>query len=202
MWGKIKRKLSVKHRVCVGLCGLGLDVRIVKRNQTEEKYTLRWTLGQDYESLGLIEIRNSPIRWVSILRTNKLKFEPNGDYDVILYVVPDAQVSAKGGYRLIESVQDRSVPMIGRITGINWKCRIKDRLVRQLNDDTLLNERLAKLEEDITVRSFPEYQCWSISTSSRSVGVDALFFQGRIPSRDQWDCYEMIAHHLLNSSGE
>jgi len=184
-------------KVCAGLCAIGLDAHVVEGHHLEGKDTLGWVLGKDDQSLGLIEIRDSPIRWVNVI---KEKRSEEVDYRNV-YVVRDQNVSARGEYRLIESVQVRKMPLFGRVVDIRWEGKLQDNLIRRLNEDVLLIRSLIKLKEKVTVRSFPEYKCWSISSSRTSTGnIPWILFARPAPSRAQWDCYETIARHLLESS--
>jgi len=192
----------------MGLCAIRLDARVIEGGRPEGNDTLGWVLGKDDQSLGLIEIRDSPIRWVNVIKEKRdvAQGQSVGSEEVIyknVYVVPDPHVSTKGGYRLIETAQVKSTPVVGRVVDIRWKSKSHDKLIRGLSEDVLLNQALIKLKENVTVRSFLEHNCWSISSSRTSTGnIPWILFARPAPSQAQWDCYEMIARHLLEPSGK
>jgi len=196
-------KLITRHKVCAGLRRLGLDAIVVTRGRPEENIGEEgWVLGKDEKSLGLIEVRDSPIRWVNVLDIVQGK-GTQGESVVHrnVYLIPDSMVSSKGGYMLAKSVRVRSTPLIGRVVDIRWEGgKSHGNLMRRMSDDILINRSLVRLKEDITIRGFPEYSCWAILSSRSSVGGFPWGFFGRpAPSREQWSCYETIAHHLLES---
>ena len=193
-------------KVASGLRAIGLDARVVEGSHRGS--TLGWLLRDDDQSLGLIEIHHSPIRWVNVIKEKRYVGQgPYGGSKEVeyrnVYVVSDPHVSAKGGYRLIESAQVKSIPVVGRVVDIRWKSKSQDELVRRLSEDVLLTQALAKLKENVTIRSFLEYQCWSISSSRTSTGnIPWILFTHPAPSRAQWNCYETIARNLLEYSGK
>jgi len=183
-----------RYKVCDRLCAMGVDARIPERGRPEENIGMdAWPWGRGerpFESEALIEIRGSPIRWVNVLAVEK----PGGQYVTStyvvtrwVYVVPDPCVSTQAGYMLAKSVRVRSVPLIGSVSNIRWDCKSPSNLIKRISDDVFLNQSLIRLNEDITLCSFLEYNCWSILSS-------------RPPSREKWNCYETIARHLLESS--
>ena len=204
----VKEKLRDKtvDKVCAGLCAIGLDARIVERGQPEENIGEEgWVLGKDEKSLGLIEIRDSPIRRVNVLKIVRGKgTQSEGVVYRNVYVVPDPSVSSKGGYMVAKSVRAKSVPLIGRVVDIRWEGgKSHSNLMRRISEDILLNRSLIRLKEDVTIRTFLEYNCWSILSSRSSVGgFPGSLFGRPAPSREQWNCYETIARHLLEPSGK
>lgn len=201
----LKDKLITRRKVCAGLRSLGLDAIIVKRGRPEENIGEEgWVLGRDEKSLGLIEVRDSPIRWVNVLDIVRGK-GTEGETVVHrnVYLIPDPMVSSKGGYMLAKSVRVKSTPLIGRVIDIRWEGgKSHGNLMRRMSDDILLNRSLIRLKEDVTIRGLPEYSCWAILSNRSSVGgFPWRFFGHPAPSREQWDCYELIARHLLESSG-
>ncbi len=202
----LKDKLISRHKVCAGLRRLGLDAIVMKRGCPEENIGEEgWVLGKDEKSLGLIELRDRPIRWVNVL--DIVRGKGTQGEDVVhrnVYLVPDPMVSSKGEYMLANSVRVKSIPLIGRVVDIRWEGgKSHGNLMRRMSNDILLNRSLIRLKEDVTIRGFPEYSCWAILSSRSSVGgFPWSFFGHPAPSREQWDCYENIARHLLEPSGK
>ncbi len=156
---------KTRDEVCEHLCALELDARMAERGRPEEHITL----GKG-KTLGLIEIRDSPIRWVNVVKWKRgggSPVETETRYRNI-YLVPDARLSS---------------------------------------------QHLMKPEEDIEVYSFPEQECWAIvsnwyhffpyATSSKLLRLLSSMSgmpNEPPPSRGNWNNYEAIASHLLESS--
>ena len=182
----LKEKLRNKSRdnVCVYLCSIGLDARMVERGRPEER------IGEG-RSLGLIEIRGSPIRWVNLIGQVSYSgpITGGGGDLIIVYLIPDSTISTVGH---MDFIRVKRVPALGPVVGAQWKGNTESNIISQLNQDVLLNQTLIRLEEQIRVQSHPECMCWAILISRWRV----------LPSRKQWDCYETIARHLLESRGK
>jgi len=186
--------------LCTDLCSVGLDARIAERGQIQEQIDGDW----EGMSEGLIEIRHSPIRLVNLLR--KVTFTYQGisrEAYKAVYLVPDSTIPWNcyepiiHGYR--RSVRIRSIPLFGRIVDVRWEGTFESGILTRLSQDTLLNQTLVRLRQDIEIVSYPEYGCWTISPPSL---WDAVRTPKRLtaPPREQWDCYERIARHLLGQN--
>ena len=70
-----------------------------------------------------IEIIDSPIRRVNIVEE---EIYGGGWLCRNIYVVPDQNVSTKGGYRYIESAPVIKGPLFGRIIDVRWESELKD----------------------------------------------------------------------------
>ncbi len=189
------------------LSAMGLDVQKVERRRPEEKMNLG-----SGSSIGLIEIRDSPIRYVNLREHEGGQYTSTAYTNV--YLVPDTRVP-KGGYLQLKSVRVKTMPVFGRVVDLRWeakfiKVKIKIKsipvhytavsvknndLIRRVNEDVRLKESLIRLNEDVTIRSLEDWG-WAISTSvSAGIRQHMLF-------REQWDCYTTVARHLLENAGE
>ena len=188
-------------KLCADLCAIGLDACMVERGKSEE----RVIGGLKGGSLGLIQVGASPIRWVNVLRHETRSGGSTGGAGwpiyTNVYLVP-AHGTGRGRRVELKSVRAKSVPLSGRVIDVRWKANFKGDLIRSLNEDLLLKQNLIRAKEDVTIRSFPDDGYWTIS--SRWYQADWLLRTPRqlVPSREQWDCYEAIARHLLRSSKE
>ena len=173
---------------------LGLNPQMAERGRPEEY------IGEDWKgkSQGLIEIQGSPIRWVNVLKEER---QDDSDVYTNVYLVPSPSRYAKA-YDVVESVREKSVPTFGRVVAIRWKANFEGDLIRRINEDVSLKESLIKLNEDVTIRSTPEYGCWAIVSRRYPTSWFGLPCRQRAPSRAQWECYETITRHLLESSGK
>lgn len=204
-------EVEAKDKAYACLCGIGLDARMAEKGRPEEHiarpkggigaYLLSCLSGSTWggKSLGLIEIQGSPIRWVNMVKGITGDAGGRAFYGNAL-LIPDSTIR-KEGYLELESVRVKSVPVVGQVVDFRWQARLtimdesqqqtligrKEDLVKRLGQDALLNQTLIRLKEDIKMRSYPEYGYWVILIELT-------------PSREQWDCYETIARHLLEGS--
>jgi len=194
-------ELTKGGKLYADLYAIGLDARMIVRGQLEEQ------VDGDYggASLGLIEIQHSPIRLVNVLRKPYHTEYAHGHFYRNVYLVPDSTIFPDStmfweGYEIPvhgygRSVRVKNVPLFGRVIDVRWEGNFEGDLIRRLGQDVSLNQALIKLKEDIEIFSYPEYGCWTISPPSKKD-------EPATPSREQWDCYEAIARHLLGSSGK
>lgn len=184
---RLKDKLRDKTRdnVCARLCEIGLKAQIAERGCPEEGISTR-----EASSIGLIQIHGELIRWVNVVRgTGEDRY-----FYKNIYLVPDPSVRNKG-YAKAESLRIKSIPLVGRVLSIRWKGELPDDLIKRMNEDTLLNRNLLGLNEEIRIRSFPQFRCWAIAAAYANYDIIP-------PSREQWDCYEIIARYLLQPGGK
>lgn len=194
------------------LRAMGLDVRLSQRGAREEGISG----GLMGNSLGLIEVRGSPIRWINLIEHPASRYAPSAYTNV--YLVPDERVPS-GGYVELKSVHVRDVSVHGRVINLRWTADFVrtrgvaasgqaeeevagDDIARRLDGDTLLKETLIRLGESITVRSAPSFWCWAISSGSYQGGSVGGVARRLAPSQEQWDCYQAIARYLLEEAQE
>ncbi len=211
-----KLRDKTRYQLCADLCAIGLDARTVERDQPEEDIFGGWK----GDSLGLIEVRESPIRWVNVLKHPESRYMATTVYTNV-YLVPDTTVHY-GNPLEIKSIPVKSAPLYGRVVDIkwtassvgiqgmavseqakddSWKDKIERNLIRHMNEDVSLKESLLGLEEEIAIRSYPNW-CWAISSRRQQAGW-AKREPGQLAlSREQWQCYQTIAGHLLASGGK
>jgi len=204
-----KSKNRTRQRLCTHLRTLDLNVQIPERGLPEEGISG----GLMGTSIGLIEVQGSPIRWINMLEHPASRYASAAFTNV--YVVPDRRVRS-GGYLELHSVRQRNASVYGRVIDLYWTANfvgtrvtatlegewdedMEDRLLDRINNDTSLKESLIRLNEDITVRSVPNFWCWAISSGSYQENGLGLEARRLGPSREQWDCYEIIARRLLES---
>jgi hypothetical protein len=199
-----------RHRLCTHLRTIDLNVQVPERGLPEEGISG----GLMGTSIGLIEVQESPIRWINMLEHPASRYASAAFTNV--YVVPDHRVRS-GGYLELRSVRQRNASVYGRVIDLYWTANfvgtrvntsleeewdedMEDKLLDQMNNDESLKAGLIRLNEDITVRSVPNFWCWAISSGSYQESGLGLEARKIGPSREQWECYEMIARHLLESS--
>lgn len=193
----LKESLRDKTRdsLCADLRALRINAQMAERGRAVE------LIGQSWRgrSLGLIEIQDSPIRWVNIVaKEPAVRATPVGvpgerTTYTNLYLVPDSTISKAGSAR---SAWVKSVPVFGHVVGVRWKGNLPSDIVEQLGEDLLLSQTLIKLGEDVHIESHPGYRCWQISTNRYQYPGLWRTYQP-VSSLNQWYCYETIARHLL-----
>ncbi|HEY41726.1 MAG TPA: hypothetical protein G4O18_07695 [Dehalococcoidia bacterium] len=209
---KIKARLKdrTRRRLSTDLRAIGLNAQTMERGQPEEGISG----GLMGASLGLIAIQNSPIKWINLLEHPASRYASATFTNV--YVVPDSRVRS-GGYLELRSARRRTASVYGRVIDIDWTANfvgtrvvvnpdeewdedMEERLLDRINNDTTLKTNLIRLNEDITVRSVPNFWCWAISSGSYQESGYSYEHKKLAPSREQWDCFEVIAWHLVEAS--
>jgi len=172
---KVKETFRDKTRdnLCASLQRIGIDAKLAERYLGEENIEC----GVYSKSLGIINIREGPIRWVNVVHRSDQA--PAGASLYVKYGVPDSRLWAVIKPKLkVESDRKKD----------NWQWKGKDSslgLIDRLNRDTSIGYSLLQSKSpEITIRANPDYSCWVISTQ------EAL-------SEELWNCYQMIARHLL-----
>lgn len=200
--GLIIRSIMLGRRargdLCPGLRKLKLDAQMAEQGRPEERIGENWK----GKSQGLIEIRDSPIQWVNVVK-EKGRGGPEGSPDTYtnVYLVPAPTPSSKWQYQ-VESVRVKSVPLFGRVVDLRWKSDFESELVRRLNEDVSLKESLIRLGEDVVMRSFPGHGYWALISKQYPSSWFGAPCRQPSPSREEWNCYETIARHLLESGAE
>ena len=207
---KTRLKDRTRRRLFTDLRAMDLNVHIAERGQSEEGVSG----GLMGNSLGLIGVPGSPIKWINLLEHPASRYA-SATYTNV-YVVPDSRVRS-GGYLELRSTRKRSASVYGRVIDLYWTANfvgtrvvvnpeeewdddMEERLLDRMNNDAALKTGLIKLNEDITIRSVPNFWCWTISSGSYQESGLSYELKRLAPSREQWDCYETIARHLLEAS--
>ena len=105
------------------------------------------------------------------------------------------------GYVELESVRVKSVPLFGRVVDIRWKGNFEGDLMKLVNEDVSIKERLIGLNEGVTIRSVPGWG-WAMSSRGRDTTWFGRMPKGLAPTQEKWDCYTIIARHLVECSVE
>jgi hypothetical protein len=152
------------------------------RRRPEEKFVSKG------DSLGVIDIRGSPIHWVGV---EKADANPASDFVsweyFFEYGIPDPTLSAASPKAHLKPVRPRSLRT--RVEDLYWhQDGLSDRPSLDRLNSLLLTESLY-YDFRMRIESFPQAGCW-ILIASRA-----------LPSRNDWDCYERIACCLTGVSG-
>ena len=181
----------------------GVNTHLAQRGRAAEEIgsnrwhsDYRWCLDFSIgHSLGLIDIKGLPIRWVNV-KEHELK--GNGEspgYHDIWYVygitckIPDFLSTA---HLHLKTVKKRNW-ILGEAIGIEWQGYDSNLgIIERLNQADLIADLFLEgantyLEIDAVPRS-PLPDCWIITTRS-------------VPGPKLWECYLTIANELLVISG-
>lgn len=180
---KLKFRDDTRDQLCTALKDLGLDAQMAARGRVEQKiyFGPRW-------SLGVIDIAEGPIRWVNVTQeTITWGGEDPPLLHFVVYGVPDPRVGP--GFPKVRV----------KITGVRWKGKdfglgIVDRLSQDVSVasaimdgaiNPFLNVMWPRAVPRVEIRAYPYRSCWMLATPTLA------------PSKQEWDCYQAIARHLL-----
>jgi len=172
---KVKEPFRDKRRddLCASLQSIGIDAKLAERWRAEENIEC----GVYSESLGMIDIREGSIRWVNVV--SRSGQAPAGASLYVKYGVPDSRF----WYVSKPTLEIESTCKKG-----NWQWKGTDSglgIIDRLNGDSSIEYALLQSNSPaIRIRAYPDHICWVISTEW------AL-------SEELWNCYQMIARHLL-----
>jgi len=137
-------------------------------------------------SLGIIHVPEGAIRWVNVRKET----HGSGQYSTTVYYteygVPDPRLAPNAPAPYINSVRKKSFPVFGQVVDVLWEgADYGTGIIDRLNSDHQLKEPIME-SRDVTMTAISNYSCWIMSTQTRDV-----------PSGDLWNCYQVIAQHLL-----
>jgi len=183
---------KMRDKVYADLQAGGVDAKMAERGRPEEH------VGENFgKSLGLIEIRGSPIRWVNVLKETRGPGE--GVNYTIAWLVPNPNIQREVH---LKTIREKSVPVVGQVVDLQWQGNFEEgfnglmiegairnqsltrlrEMIKWLNEDVSLNENLIRLNTDVHIYGYQKYDYWAI------LNISGLL---------EWDCLETIARHLL-----
>ena len=176
MWGD-----DARDNMFAGLQSLGVNARMADRGRPEE--------GEG--SMGIIDIVDEPISWVSVGSvTSSQVYVSTDDY---------THYGVKVSYRItlpittIRSVRRKNFPLLGKVIDAGWtadwwaergSALVAD-VLRRLREDAQVREAVIATR-DVTITGHSSF--WVVATLT-----------GRVPTRQEWDCYQAIARHLIEA---
>ncbi len=178
-----------RDRIFIDLNELGIDAQLSETYQPEQVIGIDDMLKTN-KSLGLINIKDGPIRWINFKEARKSK-GLGGDYRCIYhmdYGVPLTKGSSITKQR-ISAVRLKRFSIFGPVVRIRWKGEGRGRIVAsQLNADALMGQA-AVMDGGIELACYPDHLCWIISTN-----------EWHSPSEEQWSAYQALARHLVTAT--
>ncbi len=179
-----------RDEFCAHLQSIGIEAQMAPRGRAEEGIAR-----SRRRSLGVIDIVEGPIRWVNVtIQTapNYLDTTWGDEGYYLMYGVPDPKVrsgfpavrlEAKSVY---ESVPDRrwwflKFPVLGPVIGVRWEGNdLGLGIVQHLNQNAAADRALQE------IWAWRDLSCWILTVA-----------EVLAPSKQEWDCYQSIASHLL-----
>ena len=191
---------KLRDKLCTRLQKRGIDAQMAVRGRFEEDIR-DFALHSGGYSLGIIRISEGPINWINIR-----KVTGEGKNDSKLAYIFDYGIADP---KLVPGVSEPRYHFANfQWEGEDYNTGIIDRLN---NDDSLRETFL----EGIRIAAIGNYGCWIISkrqvtTYSEPLIRSVNFILDRIsaerqsrqynrivPTGDEWNCYRVIAQHLL-----
>ena len=188
----LKDKISAKlcEKACADLKTLGLSARIVKEYRAEEKVGLNL----DEVAKGhLIQIGNSPISWINIIwrwpfGSVMVSSVSQESPFIFAYLIANPSLKySKRKYAALKPFRSRSLPLIGTVSGIQWKGVYADDIIQTLKTDIIISQFLITDWPRIKIFCYPDDGYWSITEEGQSWPK---------LSRGKWECYKRIAKYL------
>ena len=164
--------------------------------QLSEMYQLEQDIGNG-PSLGLINIKDGPIHWINLIREEGITVShvPVSKYHMD-YGVPltnKSEITRES----IFPVRLRRFPIFGPVVRIHWRSRgWGGKVADQLNGDPLMGQPTL-MDASIELTYHPRNTCWLISARETRIRTAN---EWRIPSREQWDAYQVLAKHLVTAT--
>ena len=159
---------------------------------------------------GVIVISQGPIRRIDLYERTDIwgQNQETGhestrtDYPT-RYIVPDVRLTP--GFPqdfVIRTVHRKRVPFFGKVVDIRWQgndCGLG--IIDRLNEDSSLKLPIIR-DRDVSIEANPRRQCWNHGPHSKlypDFYPVCSCLDKPVPSRDLWNCYQTIAHHLLET---
>ena len=168
-----------RDRVCAGLRKLGIDAQMSLRGRIEEMVC-------GGESLGIIDIDNSPITWINTRREKGDGGQSSHVYYFIDYGILDNRLGQNSNLLEIRTIRVKTIPWFGRVVDLRWEGEdLNLGIISRLNSDISLKPPIMR-SYDVMIHADGQHGYWIISAETIEV-----------PSPELWSCYEAIAQHLL-----
>lgn len=195
-FGKAREKVrdKTRNRICADLQRLGVDAQMATRGRCEEKVRSAFfnffvaLFGTSMESLGIIDIPDSLIRWVNVRKS--MAVSQYGVSQPSYYIdcgVPDFRLNPNFKLR-IKSVHFKHFSLWRKEkVDLRWKGKDSGSgIIRRLDSDISIKQAIMMSDSDLTIHANGDRRCWIISTEFHD-----------ILSRELWNCYQTIAKHLI-----
>jgi len=161
----------------------GVKAQISERKRPEEKVENSWY----QRSLGVIDITDGPIKWISILKKDGSQNNPPKWWVVMgIPFVEDVTTDQKIS---IKTVRKKAFPFFGKVVDVTWKGDDNvSGLINTLSQDTSTKE-LSKKIGNLEIKSQLErFRGWTLTS-------DKIFN----PTSQDWKVIQSIANYILSA---
>lgn len=176
LWNRLKDKMRDHSReeLCDLLNGIGVPAKLADPGRPEEKLTT-----DHGESLGVIDLDGSPIRWVVVKR------DIQNDRPVIYfeYGVPYPKINGYFPKTKLVASELRASPLFGTVVAVKWIGVGPPTLADRLDQDDD-STRLMLENGGCTVEAHQGAGCW-------------IFMTHRTPTAPVFRAYLRLVDHLL-----
>ena len=182
---QMKDRLRDKTRddLAYALNLIGVKAEMANRGRAEEKVENSWY----QRSLGVIDIPEGPIRWISILKRDRSKDSPP-KWWIVMGIPDESAVSIRKQIK-IKTKRKKSFPLFGKVIDVAWEGKDGGTgLAKALSTDAS-TKTLAKRIGNLEIKSQSKiFQGWTLA-------VDRRFS----PTNQEWETVEKTAGYILSS---
>ena len=156
LWNRLRDKMRdhMREDLCDLLNSMGVPAKLAEPGRPEELITT-----DRGESLGLIELGGSPLRWVVVKRD----FQNDRSLVYFEYGIPDDKINSYFGKARLVATELRASPLFGNVLAVKWVGSAPGSLAERLEaDEESMNLMLAN--GGCTVEAHQRSGCWIMTT--------------------------------------
>ena len=174
---------KTRDKLAAALQDIGVQAEMAERKRAEEKIEDSWF----QRSLGLIDITDSPVTWINILKKDGSKNSPPRWW--VVFCIQDERPVPDYKIVNIRSIRKKSIPVIGKVVDVTWKGKDHGTgLIESLNYDEEVKD-MVKRAGNLTIHSYTkEFNGWTVQVDRRIN-----------PSYQDWTAILKIAGYALES---
>jgi len=161
----------------------GVKAQMSERERPEEKVENSWY----QRSLGVIDITDGPIKWISILKRDRSKDSPPKWW--VVMGIPFEGDGTTGQKISIKTDRKKAFPLFGKVVDVTWKGDDGvSGLINTLSQDTATKE-LSKKIGNLEIKSQSEgFQGWTLTSDKKFA-----------PTSQDWEVIQSIANYILSA---
>lgn len=162
---------------------IGVPADLAERGHVRESVENSWY----QRSLGVINVEESSIPWINILKQDGGKNNPPRWW--MVFGIPDDRSSEIHPHTKIKTIRKKSFPLFGKIKDVTWKGEDDGLgLINELSMDLEIKTLAMKVGNLEIKRQTGAFQGWTLV-------LDRKFH----PSNEDWNTIEKIADYVLSS---
>ena len=166
---------------CRGLKEIGVNARMAERGREEEKNP------PNTASLGLIDVEESPIRWINLYKYGLL-MASSVAYGAI-FGIPDDRITAELSGASLHAVPVRRFPVFGRVVDLYWKGDARlGGIIDRMNENRSLKKNMIENGRVMMATVNVDFGGWTSAPPN-----------AKVPTRGSWEFYETFANQLIDA---